>query len=64
MEIVWGPPLVHLEDWYFVNQFQKFRRGWRGAHPEDVFGQTMAANAQEYDDVAVLDILAYIRTLQ
>jgi cytochrome c oxidase subunit II len=64
VEAVRGPPLRLMEDWYLLGQFRKFRNGWRGAHPEDVFGQVMAANASLYDDAEVIDILAYIRTLQ
>lgn len=64
VEPVQGPPLVGQDDWYLLRQFQHFRKGWRGAHPDDLFGQTMAANAQLYTDDEVRDILAYLRTLQ
>jgi cytochrome c oxidase subunit II len=64
VEAVGGPPLLGQDDWYLLSQFRKFRTGWRGAHPEDVFGQIMAANAVLYEDEVVLDIIAYIRTLQ
>lgn len=64
VEAVRGPPLGILQDWYLLGQFRKFRNGWRGAHPEDAFGQVMAANAALYTDEEVIDILAYIRTLQ
>jgi len=64
VEAVRGPPLIGQDDWYLLGQFRKFRSGWRGAHPEDIFGQIMAANAALFDDAAVLDIIAYLRTLQ
>jgi len=64
VEAVRGPPLVGSDDWYLLGQFRKFRDGWRGAHPEDVFGAIMAANAAVHDDQEVLDVLAYLRTLQ
>lgn len=61
---VQSPPLVGQHDWYLLGQFQKFRKGWRGANPADAFGQTMVPNSMLYDDDQVVDILAYIQTLQ
>jgi cytochrome c553 len=64
VQLVNGPPLAGVEEWYLLEQFQKFRNGWRGVHPEDVPGQIMAANARVYSDQDVIHVIAYLRTLQ
>ncbi len=51
-------------DWYLLAQYMKFRDGLRGADPEDVWGQTMVANAEQTDLQGVLDVLAYLETQQ
>lgn len=59
-----SPPLVGLDDWYLLEQLRKFRRGLRGAHPDDTFGlQMKAATAILPDDRAIADVVAYIMTL-
>lgn len=60
-----APALAGQNDWYLAAQLENFRAGRRGAHPEDVFGQRMAAMARgalggERD---ILDVLSYINTL-
>ncbi|MEZ4425605.1 MAG: c-type cytochrome [Gemmatimonadota bacterium] len=64
VEAVRSPPLVGQHDWYLLAQFQKFRKGWRGADPQDAFGQTMRPNSMLLDDEQVTDVIAYIQTLQ
>ncbi len=64
-EALGAPPLNHQSDWYMYSQIHKFRSGMRGANPADVNGMTMAAMAKTLPDTtAVLDVIAYIRTLQ
>lgn len=59
-----SPDLTHQADWYLLAQLQKFKSGMRGAHPEDVTGQQMAAmSATLEDEQAMKDVIAYIRTL-
>lgn len=65
MEALGAPPLDHQADWYMYSQVTKFRSGLRGAHPADASGMTMAAMAKTLPDTtAILDVIAYIRTLQ
>jgi len=59
-----SPDLSMQADWYLVAQLEKFKTGMRGAHPEDVQGQQMAAMSQTLtDEQAMRDVVAYIRTL-
>jgi cytochrome c oxidase subunit 2 len=47
------------------SQLGKFKSGMRGAHPDDVMGQQMAAmSATLADSTAIHDVVAFIRTLQ
>ena len=59
-----SPDLSMQADWYLVAQLEKFKGGLRGANPEDVQGQQMAAMSQTLaDEQAMKDVVAYIRTL-
>lgn len=59
-----SPSLVGQSDWYLYAQLRKFKSGMRGAHPEDVTGQQMAAMSQTLEDTtAMKNVLAHIRTL-
>jgi cytochrome c oxidase subunit 2 len=40
-----APALVNLDEWYLKRQLQNFKEGIRGAHPEDIDGMVMAAQA-------------------
>ena len=64
-EALSAPPLMHQRDWYMLVQLEKFKTGVRGAHPEDVSGGQMAAMSQTLaDSAAMMNVIAYIRTLQ
>lgn len=63
-EALRAPPIVQLHDWYLVQELQNFRTGARGAHPEDVWGTTMRANAVLLSDQAMEDVIAYVQTLR
>lgn len=63
-EAVFAPPLVGQNDWYLLAQLQKFKAGWRGANPADIWGATMRANALTLDDAAMADVVAYVQTLR
>lgn len=64
-QLLGGPALTGVNDWYLVEQLRKFRDGSRGSHPQDTFGAQMRAAAQILtDDKAVEDVVAYITTLQ
>ena len=63
-EAVHAPPLVGQADWYLLSQLHKFKAGWRGADPADIWGATMRPNAMMLDDQSMLNVVAYIQTLQ
>jgi cytochrome c553 len=64
-EALKAPPLTHANDWYMVNSLKKFRAGIRGTNPLDVSGAGMRPMSLTLtDDQAVLDVVAYIVTLQ
>jgi cytochrome c553 len=64
-EALKAPPLTHANDWYIANSLKKFKAGIRGANPLDVSGAGMRPMAQTLtDDQAVLDVVAYIVSLQ
>ncbi len=59
-----APPLVGQADWYMVSQLHKFKDGWRGAHPDDVWGAQMRAMSMTLaDEQAMKDVVAHIRSL-
>jgi len=58
-----APPLRGQRDWYLERQMLGFREGWRGGDPDDDLGALMSAAAQNLDDDAVRDVVAYINTL-
>ena len=65
LEAMGAPTLVNQADWYMVRQLDKFKSGMRGADPRDVQGAQMAAmSAILGDRQAMLDVIAYIRTLR
>lgn len=57
-----GPALAGVEPWYLYGQMEAFRAGWRGTHPEDLYGQQMAPMAKALDDAAVDAVIAHIET--
>lgn len=64
-EALGGPALTGLNDWYLVEQLEKYRAGLRGSHPDDRYGQQMkAATALLPDKQATADVVRYISTLR
>jgi cytochrome c553 len=64
VEVVKGPPLVHVNDWYLLKQLANFKNGVRGAKPGDTTGALMRPMATVLvDEQAMLDVVAYITTL-
>ncbi len=64
-QLLGSPALTTQNDWYLVTQLRNFRNGIRGQHAEDTYGQQMRAAAQLLaDDNTILDVVAYISTLQ
>ena len=59
-----APSLVNQSPWYLKRQLLAYKEGRRGNHPDDVYGQQMAAIAATIADEAAMDALvAYIDTL-
>jgi cytochrome c553 len=59
-----APPLAGSDDWYLVTQLGKFRRGVRGADPQDATGSQMRGMVATLpDEEADRDVVAYIRSL-
>ncbi len=57
-------PALHSNDWYQLAQLHKFRSGMRGTDPKDIFGGMMRNFAMTLpDEQAMLDVVAYIATL-
>jgi cytochrome c553 len=60
-----APPLSGASDWYLLSQLHKFKAGWRGTDPTDVWGMTMRAQAMMLaDSAAMKNVIAYIQTLR
>jgi cytochrome c oxidase subunit 2 len=60
-----APALVGLNDWYMLNQLNKFKHGVRGANPKDTTGALMAPMAMTLaDEQAMKSVIAYIQTLK
>jgi cytochrome c oxidase subunit II len=60
-----APRLRGMNDWYLVTQLKNFRRGVRGAHPQDMYGPQMALMSSLLaDDQAINALVAYINTLR
>ncbi len=58
-----APRLAGMNDWYLARQLENFKKGIRGAHPDDIFGQQMIMMSKILrDEQAVSDIVAYINT--
>ncbi len=59
-----APKLSGQSGWYMTGQLKNFKSGVRGADENDPYGQQMAQmTALLYDDKAISDVAAYIRTL-
>ena len=64
-EALGSPDLTVANDWYLVTQLQNFKNGSRGSDPGDSYGMQMRASTQLLaDDQAILDVVAYINSLQ
>ena len=58
-----APKIAGQSAWYMKRQLQNFKKGIRGAHKDDVYGQQMAAMANLLiDDTAINNVVAYIQT--
>ncbi len=63
-ELLGAPALVGRDDWYMFRQLNLFKSGYRGGHPEDMYGKQMRAGVQALQsNEDINDVLAYINTL-
>lgn len=59
-----APRIAGMQSWYFRRQIAAFRRGLRGAHPDDAAGRQMRPMAALLTGEATLsDVAAYLATL-
>lgn len=59
-----SPRLAGGDDWYLEAQILAFRKGQRGAHPDDKTGRQMRAMAAVLpNEQAVKDVVAYLHSL-
>ena len=59
-----APKLTGQSAWYMRAQIDAYKRGFRGTHPEDEYGQQMAPMAATlFDAAAVENVIAYIQSL-
>lgn len=60
-----APRFGELSDWYLMRQALNYREGIRGTHPDDELGAQMRTMLLALpDDDAVLDVVAYITSLE
>ena len=65
IESLFSPRLVGMQDWYLERQLNNFRAGIRGKEEGDTYGAQMQQIAEAIpDDQTVLDLIAYINSLQ
>jgi cytochrome c553 len=63
-EIVFhSAPLVSLNPSYLKRQLRQFRAGWRGADPDDLYGQKMVAITSHLSDDEIDLLVDYIGAL-
>ncbi len=54
-----------MSNWYQLSQLANYKKGLRGTHPDDIYGQQMAPMAAILpDEQAMNDVVAYISSLQ
>ncbi|HEX4599451.1 MAG TPA: c-type cytochrome [Burkholderiaceae bacterium] len=59
-----APRLAGMSDWYLVTELDNFRHGFRGRHPEDLFGIQMSSIAAELTAPhETADLAAYVNSL-
>jgi cytochrome c553 len=58
-----APRLAGVDDWYLLAQYEKFRDGTRGSHPDDRWGVQMVRIAPTLEDRnTARDVIAWIAT--
>ncbi len=63
-EALGAPALAGQNDWYMVTQLRNFLAGYRGVHPQDVYGaqmRVMTAGLSDENDIN--NVVAYINSM-
>ena len=59
-----APRISGQMDWYVARQLKNFKKGIRGSHEKDIYGQQMRPMSMTLaDDQAIADITSYVTTL-
>lgn len=59
-----SPKIAGQSEWYLKRQIESYKKGMRGTHPDDTYGQQMIGMvATLADEVAIDNVVAHIRTL-
>ena len=60
-----APMISGQNDWYIARQLHNFKKGIRGSHEKDLYGQQMRPMSMTLaNDQAIADVTAYISTLK
>jgi len=62
-EALSAPAVAGVNDWYLVAQYEHFRAGRRGTHPDDQWGAQMHRLAPSIPEDVVISIASYHATL-
>ena len=58
-----APRLAGVDDWYLIEQYRKFAKGYRGSHSDDKYGKQMQMMSAALPDDTVIDnVMAYIHS--
>jgi len=57
-----APALASLDAAYLRRQFENFRTGLRGTHPDDTYGRQMKMMAMTLEDAALDDVIAFMHS--
>lgn len=61
--VIQAPRLSGMEDWYAVRQLEAFKKGWRGSHPDDTYGQEMRPMAEDLTADEIARVAAYVNAV-
>jgi cytochrome c oxidase subunit 2 len=61
-DLLAAPRLAGIDDWYLVEQYRNFAKGWRGYHADDKYGKQMRMMSGVLpDDQVIASVFAYIQ---
>lgn len=62
--VIQAPRVSSLEGWYVERQLRAFRKGWRGAHDDDTYGQEMRPMAAVLSDREITAATEYVSAVE